>query len=195
MKTATNRLNPIEKIATAILVGLFIVASANSQNFNLQTAKASDKIAQSMFFAIDSNKVLNAYAMHAFNSPAIRIRDSVFVVDRVNAAVSTTKGLSNNPVRKFSLEQNFPNPFNPSTTIRFSIGKRAKVSVVLYDVTGKEVGTLVGDTKEAGSYDVQWNGINDNGSNVASGTYLYRLLATSDDGSTTVETRKMTLVK
>lgn len=195
MKTTTNKLNLTKKIANAILVGLFVVATANSQSFSLQAAKVTDKVAQSKFFAVDSNKVLNEYAMFAFNSPVVRIQDSLFVIDGIRSAVSSAKNSNNSSIRDFSLEQNYPNPFNPSTTIRINVGKKAKVSVALFDVTGKEVTTLVNDNKEAGSYSIQWNGTNSNGAAAASGAYFYRLIATSDDGNTTVDTKKMTLMK
>jgi len=72
----------------------------------------------------------------------------------------------------FRLHQNFPNPFNPSTTISFAIGRAAFVRLKVYDVLGKEVATLVNETKQAGTYDVQWNA-----SNLPSGVYFYQLQA------------------
>ena len=192
MKTTRRQFNLAKR---TILALLFVFAISNSQNFDLLSAKPTDKIAQSKFFEIDSNKVLNTYEMFAFNSPVARIVDSVFVVAGVHSAVSAAKSSSVNSVKNFSLDQNYPNPFNPSTTIHFNVGKKAKVSVVLFDVTGKQVATLVDDNKEAGSYNVQWNGTTGNGASVASGTYFYRLLATADDGNTTVETKRMALIK
>jgi hypothetical protein len=192
VKTTRRQFNLAKR---TILALLFVFAISNSQNFDLLSAKPTDKIAQSKFFEIDSNKVLNTYEMFAFNSPVARIVDSVFVVAGVHSAVSAAKSSSVNSVKNFSLDQNYPNPFNPSTTIHFNVGKKAKVSVVLFDVTGKQVATLVDDNKEAGSYNVQWNGTTGNGASVASGTYFYRLLATADDGNTTVETKRMALIK
>lgn len=166
-----------------------------SQTFDLLSAKPSDKVASSLFFAVDSNKIVNAYKMFSFSSPVMKIRDSVFVIGEVNSAVSAVKSSDPGVARDFSLEQNFPNPFNPSTTIRFTVRKRAKVSVVLYDVTGKEVTTLVNDERESGSYDLHWNGTSDKGVSVASGTYFYRLLATADDGTKTSDTKRMALIR
>jgi hypothetical protein len=68
------------------------------------------------------------------------------------------------------LNQNYPNPFNPSTTISYSLPKTEMVSIKIYDMLGKEVRTLVNEYKNAGSYMVVFNA-----SNLASGTYLYRL--------------------
>ncbi len=192
MKTRSSLAASAAKI---FLVSILFISVSYSQSFDLLSAKPVDKIAQSKFFRIDSNKVLNAYEIYSFNVPIARIKDSVFVVARIHASVSAAKNSAVNPAKDFSLDQNYPNPFNPSTTIRFSIGKTAKVSVVLYDVTGREVATLINDVKGAGSYTVEWNGRTNNGDSVASGTYLYRMLATADGGSTNVETKKMTLLK
>jgi len=192
VKTTKKELNLAKRILLALL---FVFTVSNGQTFDLISAKSTDKVAQSKFFEIDSNKVLNEYNMFAFNSPVSRIFDSVFEIAGVGTAVSAVKNSNVSNAKDFSLDQNYPNPFNPSTTIRFNVGKRAKVSVALFDVTGKEVTTLVNDSKEAGSYDVKWNGTTGNGARAASGTYFCRLLATADDGSTTVETKRMALVK
>ncbi len=78
---------------------------------------------------------------------------------------------------KYELRQNSPNPFNPTTNVRFRIPSRRLVELKIYDVLGREVKTLVREQKPAGSYTVQWDGTNDAGHPVASGVYLYRLKA------------------
>lgn len=192
MKTSRKESNLIKRV---MLTLLFVFTASNSQTFDLLSAKSTDKVAQSKFFEIDSNKVLNEYNLFAFNSPVSRIYDSVFEVAGITAAVSAVNNSNAGTAKDFSLDQNYPNPFNPSTTIHFNVGKRAKVSVVLFDATGKKVTTLVNDSKEAGSYNVRWNGTSGNGASVATGTYFCRMLATADDGSTTMETKKMALIK
>ncbi len=80
--------------------------------------------------------------------------------------------------KEFKLEQNFPNPFNPITTIQYQIPaspksspkERTSVTLRIYDILGSEVATLVNEEKEAGYYEVNWNA-----SNLASGVYIYRL--------------------
>ncbi len=71
-----------------MLTLLFVFTASNSQTFDLLSAKSTDKVAQSKFFEIDSNKVLNEYNLFAFNSPVSRIYDSVFEVAGITAAVS-----------------------------------------------------------------------------------------------------------
>jgi len=71
---------------------------------------------------------------------------------------------------RFALEQNYPNPFNPTTGIRFQVPGVSNVKLVVYDVLGREVATLVNETKAPGSYEVHFNG-----SGLASGIYFYRM--------------------
>jgi flagellar hook assembly protein FlgD len=97
---------------------------------------------------------------------------------------------------EFSLSQNYPNPFNPSTQILFSVPEEAVVSLKLYNVLGQEVSTLIDDVKPAGVHVATWNGTNDRGERVGSGTYLYRLEAKATrSGSNTLYVKKMILTK
>jgi hypothetical protein len=75
----------------------------------------------------------------------------------------------------FGLLQNYPNPFNPMTRIEFSLGERERVSVRIYDISGKLVRSLVQETVSAGRHSVLWNGADEYGSPVASGVYVCRL--------------------
>ena len=88
------------------------------------------------------------------------------------------------------LHQNHPNPFNPSTTISFSLCDRGAVSLVIYDVAGRLVNVLVDDVMDAGTHDVTWDGRGNAGRTVASGVYFYRLRV----GEFT-DTRKMVLLR
>ena len=72
------------------------------------------------------------------------------------------------------LGQNFPNPFNPVTTVSYSIAEEGPVEIVVYDVGGRIVRTLVDDLREAGRYSVPWDGRNDAGQPLASGVYFVR---------------------
>jgi flagellar hook assembly protein FlgD len=77
----------------------------------------------------------------------------------------------------FRLYDNFPNPFNPETTIRFEIPEAADVNVEVYDILGTRVSTLVQQRLNAGSYAVRWNGGTNTGARAASGVYLCRMEA------------------
>ncbi|HOU72803.1 MAG TPA: T9SS type A sorting domain-containing protein, partial [Candidatus Syntrophosphaera sp.] len=86
--------------------------------------------------------------------------------------------------------KNYPNPFNPETTIAFSVPKTGPASLKVYNTKGQLVRTLVNDVREAGNHSVVWNGMDEQGNSVSSGLYFYRL---SSDGNTV--TRKMLLAK
>ena len=88
------------------------------------------------------------------------------------------------------LYQNVPNPFNPVTTIRYSVGGTGRVELGVYDVGGRLVTRLVNATQPAGIYNVSWDGRDERGSQVSSGVYFYRLRT---PGS--AQTRKMVLLK
>lgn len=90
----------------------------------------------------------------------------------------------------FDLSQNYPNPFNPSTVIRYTVPKFQNVSLVVYDLLGRKVKTLVNEERHAGQHRVTWDGTNDHGIGVASGVYFYQLKA-----GDLVKTQKMLLVR
>ncbi|MBI4122705.1 MAG: T9SS type A sorting domain-containing protein, partial [Parcubacteria group bacterium] len=91
---------------------------------------------------------------------------------------------------KFALLQNFPNPFNPETTIRYSLAEPALVDVSIYSASGQLVRTLVAEEKTVGAHAVMWDGTDSFGRRVASGLYLYRITA----GSFT-DVKRMLLLK
>ena len=103
-------------------------------------------------------------------------------------AGSATVGVeeqSHERATRFHLYQNFPNPFNPATTIRFSLPQRDRVSLKIYDLLGKEIATLV-----EGDFDQGEHALNFNGNSLASGVYLYRLQTGSF-----VEQKKLVLMR
>ena len=91
----------------------------------------------------------------------------------------------NNPTAEFSLKQNYPNPFNPSTHLEFGISDLGFVSLKVYDITGKELKTLVNEIKPAGNYSIEFNG-----SNLPSGVYYYKI-----ESGNFMQVRKMILLK
>jgi hypothetical protein len=75
----------------------------------------------------------------------------------------------------YALTQNFPNPFNPSTTIRYSLAAPGEVKVVVFNSIGQEIRTLVNSYRLAGDYSAQWDARDSEGREVASGVYVYRM--------------------
>jgi hypothetical protein len=93
--------------------------------------------------------------------------------------------ISNEVPNSFSLSQNYPNPFNPSTRIQFALPKSSFATLVIYDITGRELETIVGEQLNAGTYEADWNA-----DKFSSGVYYYKLTA----GRYT-ETKRMVLIK
>ncbi len=123
-----------------------------------------------------------------FSSPKIpkRLAEQEYrykIAIRQKTAVSVEP--SNEDPVKFSLSQNFPNPFNPTTTIRYSVEDAGNVTLTVYNLMGQQVATLVNKQQNSGDFNVTWDA-----SDVASGMYYYQLVS---NGQTI--TRKMTLIK
>ena len=90
----------------------------------------------------------------------------------------------------FNLYNNYPNPFNPVTTLRYDLPEDALVNITIYDIMGRIVRTLINSQQNAGFKSIQWNATNDAGSPLSAGLYLYKIQADNF-----VETRKMVLLK
>ncbi|SVD67491.1 uncharacterized protein METZ01_LOCUS420345, partial [marine metagenome] len=90
----------------------------------------------------------------------------------------------------FALHQNFPNPFNPVTTLSYGLAKGSDVRFAIFDMLGNEVATLVNSHQQAGFKSVQWDGTDSMGRAVSAGVYLYRI-----EAEEFVETKKMVLLK
>ena len=94
--------------------------------------------------------------------------DILYAVGLEDEESSTTPG-------NFHLSQNYPNPFNPNTRIQYEIPARTEISVVIYDMNGTQVSELHTGVQEAGSYSLDWHGVNDSGMTIPSGLYFCRL--------------------
>jgi FlgD Ig-like domain len=112
--------------------------------------------------------------------------DEIFMAYKTPTVVAATPN-----AQAPTLFDAMPNPFNPSTTIAFEIPSQTEVSLRVYDLSGRLVSELANHEAFAqGHHEVQWNGIDDSGRRVASGTYFYRL-----ESAEFTETKSMTLVK
>jgi len=89
------------------------------------------------------------------------------------------QGIGSSVPRAANMIQNYPNPFNPSTSIMFEVypseGMNAPIKLLVYDVRGRMIRTLVDEKKSPGIYTVKWDGKNEKGLNVESGVYLFKL--------------------
>ena len=107
----------------------------------------------------------------------------------VNAPNKIKDANSEIPV-KFSLSQNYPNPFNPVTDIEYDVSRSGKYRIIVYNILGQKIRTLVNSNLIAATYTVQWNGLDDAGQQVPSGIYFYVLR-----GRDVNLTRKMILMR
>jgi hypothetical protein len=130
------------------------------------------------------------YAVAVAGAPAARHKRLKLVVGHQNF-VAEKLGEGKFVPTNYELSQNFPNPFNPVTTIRYGLPKGERVTLKIFNLLGEEVVTLVGDEqKEAGYHAAIWDGRNAQGQVVASGIYLCQLRAGSF-----VQTQRMALVR
>ncbi|MDD4858323.1 MAG: T9SS type A sorting domain-containing protein, partial [Candidatus Krumholzibacteria bacterium] len=106
-------------------------------------------------------------------------------------SIKVATGVDDTPVPCFtSLNQNYPNPFNPSTRISYSLKAATRVSLRIYNISGRLVRVLVDSTEPMGAHEAVWNGKDNTGRSVASGIYFYRL-----DAGAFSATRKMVLIR
>ena len=121
--------------------------------------------------------------------------DITFVIraigyDNMIISQQTSKMTVHNIPEQFALHHNYPNPFNPVTTIQYDIPIDAEVLLVVYDILGRHVMTLVNTSQTAGYKSIKWNGTNDHGQLVSAGMYFYHLQAGKFS-----KVRKMVLLK
>jgi subtilisin family serine protease len=112
---------------------------------------------------------------------------------RTGNGFDATTGIQQNDIPVFanSLGRNYPNPFNPTTNISFSLAQESFVELSIYNIKGQQVKTLVSDQKNSGAHVINWNGKDDEGKDVSSGVYFYKMRT---DGKYT-GTRKMIMLK
>jgi hypothetical protein len=144
--------------------------------------------------------LIEGYYSHDFNLYYHSSNDNISFINRpyfekcAKAAIGTMANLAFNGTAtsvesyipaEYKLAQNYPNPFNPSTTIKYSIGKESHVKLVVYDVLGKEVETLVNQFQQPDNYTVKFEA-----SRVSSGIYFYKLTAGNQ-----ISVKKMVLAR
>ena len=173
--------NPVE---TATVSGTFSddVSGSDTQDTNAsgEATLASDAITtrpQVIGFCVDSvTHATLTYDPGANSDPGFACSGAAPSAARNGSdQLALTAGLPTS----FALESNYPNPFNPTTTIRFDVPEASDVRLEVYDLMGRRVATLVNGQMAAGRYEATWNARSDAGTAVASGIYLYRMQAGS----------------
>lgn len=116
--------------------------------------------------------------------------DYKIVSGDMNYVISKSEEILDNIPDRYSLSQNYPNPFNSKTYLDYEIPKRSNVTIIIYNILGKQVKTLVNDEKNYGSYSIFWNGFDQLGNEVSTGVYFVKMITNSF-----VQTKKMLLLK
>ncbi len=133
---------------------------------------------------------LNLFSLAVSSSDYIFAGTHEMGVFRSVQTTTSVEEITGEVPTSFFLQQNFPNPFNPTTVIRYKIAKVSDVELTIYNQLGQEVRTLVKERRPAGAYQIEWNGRDNKSKHVVSGVYLYRLRAGSF-----IQTRKMVLLR
>ena len=122
-----------------------------------------------------------------------RTQDNIIYFDNISFSPSNSVGVDNRSEtlpQGFALEQNFPNPFNPFTTLRYDLPEDSFVNITIYDMMGRQVKTLINGLQTPGYKTVQWDATNDKNRPVSAGLYLYTIQAGEFR-----QVRKMVLLK
>ena len=129
-------------------------------------------------------------AWHAVDGPGNDGLWYVWFIDQVKVEGTVSNEDVTSPVVQTELHSNYPNPFNPETTIRYSVKEATHVTIEIYNVKGQLVRTLVNEAKSAGNHNVVWNGMDNSGRSISSGVYFYKMKAGAYSS-----TKKMILMK
>ena len=108
----------------------------------------------------------------------------------IKASTEVGKTISQNTPDRFSLYQNYPNPFNPETVIEYHLPKSSSVGITIFNLNGQRITTLLNKKQSAGSFELKWDGRNEEGHPVSSGIYIYQIKAGEFSNS-----RKMMLLR
>ncbi len=179
-----KRINIYDSTMDVVVLGNFgVQAGAYDPNFS-RIGKWYD------YFSGDSMNVTNVHTLLFLQPGEFHIYTTVKLPKPENDILNDVKRNDQQVVKEFNLDQNFPNPFNPSTEIRFSVKQNSLVVLKIYDVLGREVRTLVNEEMNNGQYSIKWNGDNNSGEKVSSGIYLYRM-----EAGKYIQSKKMLLLK
>jgi hypothetical protein len=146
---------------------------------------------------VESGENFVANMPFAIENPEDISVDKVILVDVLNQKVGTINveifydNAPEIPI-DYLLSQNYPNPFNPTTSVKFSVPKDGFVTLKVYDMIGQEVATLFSGNVQRGTYTLNWNGKDNSGNYVSSGSYIYRITANTGEFT---QSKKMIFLK
>ncbi len=165
------------------------IPDQNPARVVLHTTNGGDSWTTSYMSRNDSSAVFSLFFQDANNG---WLTGDYGLIEHTTNAGTGIQSEENGVPRHFALKQNYPNPFNPTTKIDFGLPKQSQVSLIIYDILGREVKELVNDKLQAGYYHFTWDA-----TRFASGVYFYRIEAQSlsGDKKSFVEVKKLLLLK
>ena len=185
----------VDNIAPGLVAGLQANVSDGVVNLSWNVSEANDLSHYIVYrgnspdFTADEGSMIGETTDPGFADDVTELGDYYYVVtavdihenesdpsDAVNVTLLSLVDVHGLP-EEYALHQNYPNPFNPTTTLRYDLPEDATVSVVIYDMMGRQVRTLVSGTASAGYHSIMWNATNDLGSSVSAGVYIYTIQA------------------
>lgn len=139
---------------------------SNSSQIGSMTATMSNDVLMGLCVTSHNDGTLSQVVFNSVNTGTGASKPAVSLADPQPSRPDT-----------FTISQNAPNPFNPETTIAYTLPEPSRVKILIYNVLGQKVRTLVNAHKPVGVYRVTWDGKNDSGHSVSSGLYLYKITA------------------
>ena len=185
----------VDNIAPGLVAGLQANVSDGVVNLSWNVSEANDLSHYVVYrgnspdFTADEGSMIGETTDPGFADDVTELGDYYYVVtavdihenesdpsDAVNVTLLSLVDVHGLP-EEYALHQNYPNPFNPTTTLRYDLPEDATVSVVIYDMMGRQVRTLVSGQASAGYHSTMWNATNDLGYSVSAGVYIYTIQA------------------
>ena len=162
---------------------IFDVSTESFPTFGAGTIGISSAPYDAVSFAGDgllAEVTFRAVSDVDFTADMVGIREATFVNSmfvKENIIMNETTIVSESAPVAFAVSQNFPNPFNPTTTINYTVPNSGFVTLKIYDILGRHVATLIDGAQSAGSYNAVWNATDLNGNTVSNGVYFYTVQA------------------
>ncbi|HAP34746.1 MAG TPA: hypothetical protein DCQ28_01945 [Bacteroidetes bacterium] len=183
-----------EELKPISVTAVGIAAKAMTSN---STANGIIRMMVASADPLESNGDLFQVTFEAVNDIRGDVKSTIsfkkFVLNETDMKSAASNGVVNikGKPTSYALNQNYPNPFNPSTTISYQVPDDGQlVNIVIYNVTGQYVRTLVNSNHMAGEYKIQWDGMDESGKRVSSGLYFFRMMSNNF-----VSVKKMLMVK
>ena len=157
----------------------FMVVPGDTMSMSLTMMPQAD-----LDYEIEGEIIISDDPSFYYNQTSMTVDISMIMGDE--SSIIDVAGLPD----KFALHQNFPNPFNPTTTLRYDLPEQANVNITIYDLLGRQVASIINQEQKAGFQSVIWNATNDLGNPVSAGIYLCEIKA-----GKFVQTKKLVLLK